>query len=152
MTRRHILLVDDNPDDADLAMLALQDSGVLNEVVWVKDGVEALDHLFGPVDAGSAPVAATRHELPQLVLLDLKMPRVDGFEVLKRIRADQRTRLLPVVILTTSSEEVDLVKGYELGANSFIRKPVDFDQFSAAVRQLKLYWLVLNEPPPVDHG
>lgn len=139
-----ILLVEDNPDDAELTRLALQDSGVLNEVVWVKDGAEALDYLFCKGD-----YASRGENLPQLVLLDLKMPKVDGFEVLHRIRAEDRTRLLPVVILTTSTEESDRLEGYSLGANSYIRKPVDFDQFTRAVRQLNLYWLVLNEPPPL---
>lgn len=141
-----ILLAEDNPDDAELTMLALREHNVLNEVVWVKDGAEALDFLFfeGPY-ASREP-----RDLPQLVLLDLKMPKVDGFEVLRRIRSEPSTRLLPVVILTTSREEVDRLNGYLLGANSYICKPVDFDQFAQAVKQLELYWLVLNEAPP--HG
>ncbi len=139
-----ILLVEDNPDDAELTLLALQENGVLNEVVWVKDGVEAVDYLF----RSGAHATRDPNVLPQLVLLDLKMPRVDGIEVLRRIRSEPSTRLLPVVILTTSAEESDRLSGYLHGANSYIRKPVDFEQFARAVKQLKLYWLVLNEPPP----
>ncbi len=139
-----ILLVEDNPDDAELTLLALQENGVLNEVIWVKDGVEALDYLFRT----GAHAERDPKELPQLVLLDLKMPRMDGIEVLRRIRSETSTRLLPVVILTTSAEDSDRLNGYLLGANSYIRKPVDFEQFARAVKQLKLYWLVLNESPP----
>jgi two-component system response regulator len=139
-----ILLVEDNPDDAELTLLALQENGVLNEVIWVKDGVEALDFLFRT----GAYAERDPKELPQLVLLDLKMPRMDGIEVLRRIRSEPSTRLLPVVILTTSAEDSDRLNGYLLGANSYIRKPVDFEQFARAVKQLKLYWLVLNEAPP----
>lgn len=143
-----ILLVEDNPDDEALTLRAFRKNNVGNEVVVARDGVEALAYLFGDGDgdgAGSQPRA-----LPQLVLLDLKLPKVDGLEVLRRIREHERTRLLPVVILTSSREEVDLTRGYSLGANSYIRKPVDFTQFSEAVRQLHLYWLVLNESPPVQ--
>jgi two-component system response regulator len=141
---KQILLVEDNPDDEALTLRALQKSNILNEVVVARDGVEALDYLFGTGShAGrGAPLQ------PQLVLLDLKLPKLDGIEVLKRVRADARTRLQPVVILTTSNEERDVLSSYQLGANSYIRKPVDFVQFMDAVRQLGLYWLVLNVPPP----
>jgi two-component system response regulator len=141
-----ILLVEDNPDDVELTMRALRKSNIANEVVVAGDGVEALDYLFG---AGSYEGRDTSLQ-PQVVLLDLKLPRVDGLEVLKRIRADERTRLLPVVILTSSREEQDLIEGYRSGANSYIRKPVNFNQFTEATRQLGLYWLVLNEPPPKE--
>jgi two-component system response regulator len=136
-----ILLVEDNPDDVALTERALRKANVANRLVVVKDGVEALDYFFG---AGKGPNA-----LPQVVLLDLKLPRVDGLEVLRRLRADEKTKLLPVVILTSSKEEKDVVASYDLGANSYIRKPVNFTQFADAVRQLGLYWLLLNEPPPV---
>ncbi|MCL4294639.1 MAG: response regulator [Anaerolineae bacterium] len=139
-----VLLVEDNPDDVELTLRAFRKNHLLNEVVVAQDGVEALDYLFG----AGAYTGRDPHVLPQFVLLDLKLPRVDGLEVLRRIRADERTQLLPVVILTTSKEEQDLIQSYKLGANSYIRKPVDFAQFSDAVRQLGLYWLVLNEAPP----
>jgi two-component system response regulator len=144
MTSRVILLVEDNPDDELLALRALKKSNVPNEVVVAHDGVEALDYLFasGPYEGRDASA------MPQLVLLDLKLPRVDGLEVLKRLRSDERTRLLPVVILTSSRERRDVLEGYGLGANSYVRKPVDFEQFVRAIEQLKLYWLVLNETPP----
>lgn len=144
MERRSILLVEDNPDDEALTLRALKNNNVLNEVVVVRDGAEALDYLFatGPYAGRDASL------MPELTLLDLKLPKVDGLEVLRKLRADDRTRLLPVVILTSSKEEQDLVSGYSLGANSYVAKPVDFIQFSAAVKQLGLYWLVLNEPPP----
>lgn len=132
-----ILLVEDNPDDELLTMRALKKNNIQNEVLVARDGPEALDHLFG-----AQPVQ------PAIVLLDLKLPKIDGIEVLRRIRSDARTRLTPVVILTSSREEQDLIAGYQLGANSYIRKPVDFVQFSEAVRQLGLYWLILNEAPP----
>ncbi len=142
---RRILLVEDNPDDQQLTLRALDRHHIANQVVIVHDGVEAIDYLFGTGEfAGRDPA-----DLPALVLLDLKLPRLDGLEVLQRIRADERTRLLPVVILTSSAEERDLISGYSLGANSYVRKPVDFEQFAEAVRYLGLYWLVLNQPPPV---
>lgn len=144
MADRMILLVEDNPDDVDLTLRALKKNRIMNEVVVVGDGAMALDYLFGTGAYGGRDVA----RLPAVVLLDLKLPKVDGLEVLRRLRADERTRLLPVVILTSSKEEQDLINGYKLGANSYIRKPVDFNQFTEAVRQLGLYWLVLNEPPP----
>ncbi|HYG67036.1 MAG TPA: response regulator [Anaeromyxobacteraceae bacterium] len=139
--QKMILLVEDNPDDVELTRLALRESKIANELHVAKNGVEALEHLFGAEGAAPSP-------LPTIVLLDVKLPKVDGLEVLARIRADERTSLLPVVMLTSSKEERDLVESYRLRANSYIRKPVDFDQFAAVVRQLGLYWLVLNEPPP----
>ena len=142
MSQRMILLVEDNPDDEALTRRALVKNNIQNEVRVARDGAEALDLLFGTGGQEGQAIA------PEVVLLDLKLPKVDGLEVLRRIRADERTRLLPVVILTSSKEERDRVSGYGLGANSYIRKPVDFGQFVEAVRQLGLYWLVLNEPPP----
>jgi two-component system, response regulator len=139
-----ILLVEDNPRDEELALLALEDSRVANDVVVVHDGVQALDYLFGSGSFDSRSPA----EQPQLVLLDLKLPKLNGLEVLERIRADPRTELIPVVILTSSDEESDLVRSYKLRVNSYIRKPVDFAQFTEAIRQLGLYWLVLNTVPP----
>ena len=139
-----ILLVEDNPDDEALTLRALRKANVGNEVAVVRDGVEALDFLFGGGSYGSRDTST----MPQVVLLDLKLPKVDGLEVLRRIRADDRTKLLPVVILTSSDEDQDRIAGYALGANSYVRKPVDFAQFAEAVRQLGLYWLVLNQPPP----
>ena len=143
MDERVILLVEDNPDDEELTRRALERNNIRNDVALARDGAEALDLLFatGP-HVGERPVS------PAVVLLDLKLPKVDGLEVLRRIRADSRTRLLPVVILTSSKEEQDLIDGYEGGANSYVRKPVDFAKFVEAVRQLGLYWLVLNEHAP----
>ncbi len=145
MPDKLILLVEDNPDDEKLTMRALKKNNVANEIAIARDGSEALDYLF----AQGAHVGRDVRAMPAVVLLDLKLPKLDGLEVLKRIRADARTRLLPVVILTSSKEEQDLLTGYSLGANSYIRKPVDFTQFVEAVRQLGLYWLVLNETPPM---
>lgn len=139
-----ILLVEDNADDEALAIRALKKSNILNEVVVARDGAEALDYLFGTGAYAGRDLPAP----PQVVLLDLKLPKISGLEVLRRIREDARTRMQPVVILTSSTEEQDLTAGYGLGANSYIRKPVDFDQFSEAARQIGLYWLVLNEAPP----
>ena len=144
MAQKIILLVEDNPDDEALTLRALKKNNILNEVIVARDGVEALDYLFGTGKYAGRDLS----NMPQVILLDLKLPKIDGMEVLRRIRADERTKLLPVVILTSSKEERDLINGYKLGANSYIRKPVDFDQFREAVKQLKLYWLVLNEPPP----
>src|SRR6266704_2555479 len=142
MHDRSIRLVEDNPDDEALTRGALGKDNIQNEIILARDGAAALHWRRG---TGSH---AVRHAAPELVLLDLKLPKVDGLEVLRRIRANPGTRLLPVVILTSSREEKDVVSGYGLGANSYIRKPVDFGQFVEAVRQLGLYWLVLNEPPP----
>lgn len=144
MNKRIILLVEDNVDDQDLTLRALKANNILNEVVVVQDGAEALDYLFAQGAHEGRDVAAT----PQIVLLDLNLPKIDGLEVLKRMRADERTRLMPVVILTSSREERDVVAGYGSGANSYIRKPVDFAEFREAVRHLGLYWLLLNELPP----
>jgi CheY-like chemotaxis protein len=142
-----ILLVEDNLDDEVITIRALKKNNIANNVEVARDGAAALDYLFGTGAHAGRDVSA----LPQIVLLDLKLPKVDGMEVLKRIRADERTRLLPVIILTSSKEDQDLVRSYSNGANSYIRKPVDFVQFTEAVRQLGLYWLVLNETPP-SHG
>ncbi len=144
MEERFILLVEDNADDVDLTLRALRQHNVQNEVVVVRDGVEALDYIF-TTGAHASRDPGTR---PAVVLLDLKLPKIDGLEVLRRIRADERTETLPVVILTSSKEEQDLVNGYKLGANSYVQKPVDFTQFSEAVKQLGMYWLLLNESPP----
>jgi CheY-like chemotaxis protein len=139
-----ILLVEDNPDDEALTLRALKKNNIANEVVVARDGVEALDYLFGT----GAHAGRDMNVMPQVILLDLKLPKIDGFEVLRRLRADERTKLLPVVILTTSNEEKDRLNGYGLGANSFVRKPVEFGQFIEGVRQLGLYWLILNESAP----
>lgn len=134
----NILLVEDNPDHAMLTRRALRQGNIANSMVMAEDGQAALDLLFNVANA-----------LPVLILLDLKLPKVDGLEVLKRLRADERTHRIPVVILTSSDEEHDRAAGYDLGANSYIRKPVDYEQFAEAVRNIGLYWLVLNEPPPL---
>jgi CheY-like chemotaxis protein len=143
-----ILLVEDNPDDVALTLRVLKKHNVANEVVEAHDGVEALDYLFGT----GAHAGRDLRQQPQLILLDLKLPKMDGLEVLRRVRNDPRTRLLPVVIFTSSKEEKDRVNSYALGANSYIRKPVDFNQFAECVRQLGLYWLMVNEPPPPAKG
>lgn len=144
MSEKHvILLVEDNPDDEALTLRAFEKNNISNPVVVARDGAEALDYLFGTGLHAGRDVA----ELPQVVLLDLKLPKIDGLEVLRRIREDERTDILPVVILTSSREEQDLVEGYRLGANSYVRKPVNFDEFVEAARQLGLYWLLLNEVP-----
>lgn len=144
MTPRTILLVEDNPSDVDLTRRALDKAHIANDLFVVEDGQEALDYLFG----AGAHAGRDVSESPALILLDLKLPRVPGLEVLRRVRANARTRRLPVVILTTSKEERDIAEGYDLGVNSYIHKPVDFKQFAAAIEQLGLYWLVTNEPPP----
>lgn len=141
---KSILLVEDNPDDAKLTLRAFNRNNMLNPVIVARDGVEALDCLF----ARGAFAARAGGPLPALVILDLKLPKIDGLGVLKAIRADPRTRHLPVVILTSSKEEQDLIQGYALGANSYVRKPVDFAAFLEAVRVLGVFWLILNEPPP----
>lgn len=145
MDDKIILLVEDNPDDEALTLRALKKNNIRNEVLVARDGVEALDYLFGT----GAYTGRDLSQQPQVILLDLKLPRMDGFEVLERIRSSEATRFLPVVILTTSNEDQDRVRGYGLGANSFVRKPVEFDKFIDAVRQLGLYWLILNETAPV---
>ncbi len=145
MDIKSILLVEDNPDDETLTLRALAKNNITNEVVVARDGALALDYLFG---TGQYQGRDTRI-LPQVVLLDLKLPKIDGLEVLRRLRADERTKFLPVVILTSSNEETDMVDSYGFGANSYVRKPVEFSQFLEAVRQLGLYWLLINEPPPV---
>jgi two-component system, response regulator len=139
-----ILLIEDNPSDVELTKRALEKSHIANELIVAEDGQEALGYLFG----GMPLTGRKMNELPTLILLDLKLPKVDGLEVLRRIRADERTSRLAVVILTTSNEEQDIAQSYDLGANSYIRKPVDFNQFVEAVQHLGLYWLVLNEPAP----
>jgi two-component system, response regulator len=144
MPPKIILLVEDNADDEELTIRALKKNKVSNDLVIARDGVEALDFLFATGAHAGRDVAV----FPGLVLLDLKLPKIDGLEVLRRIRADERTRRMPVTVLTSSKEEQDLIKSYDLGANSYIRKPVDFNQFAEAVRQLGMYWLMLNEAPP----
>jgi two-component system, response regulator len=144
MTLPVILLVEDNSSDEELTLRALRKSHISNEVVVVRDGAEALDYLF----ARGTYADRDPTDLPQVVLLDLNLPKIGGLEVLQRIREDERTRLMPVVILTSSQEDRDLAAGYARGANSYVVKPVDFTQFADAVRQLGLYWLVLNQPPP----
>ena len=141
---KSILLVEDNPDDEALTVRALRRNNVVNDIVVVRDGGEALDYLFGT----GAYAGRDTGELPQVMLLDLNLPKIEGLEVLRRVRADPRTELLPVVILTSSKEERDLIDGYRCGANSYVRKPVNFDEFLEAARQLGLYWLLHNEPPP----
>lgn len=145
MEEKTILLVEDNADDEKLTLRALKKNNICNEVVVTRNGAEALDYLFGT----GAHAGRNLNVMPQVILLDLKLPKVDGLEVLRRLRAHDRTKLLPVVILTSSNEEKDRINGYGLGANSYVRKPVDFNQFSEAARQLGLYWLVLNEAAPV---
>lgn len=137
MPAQMIVLVEDNPDDQTLTLRALKKQNIANEIVVLNDGVEALEYLLDP-----------EKPLPHLMLLDLKLPKLDGLQLLRRLRAEPRTQLLPVVVLTSSDEDRDVIEGYRLGANSYIRKPVDFNQFSEAVRQLGLYWLVLNQSPP----
>ncbi len=144
MLGRTILLVEDNADDEELTVRALRKSKVTNQLVIARDGVEALDYLF----ATGAHIGRDTADLPGLILLDLKLPKIEGLEVLRRIRADGRTRRTPVTVLTSSKEDQDVINSYDLGANSYIRKPVDFDQFTEAVRQLGLYWLMLNEVSP----
>jgi two-component system response regulator len=146
MDGKVILLAEDNPDDEALTLRALTKNNIKNEVVVAHDGAEALDYLFGK----GAYAGRDIRVMPQVILLDLKLPKVDGFEVLRKLRADERTKRLPVVILTSSNEEQDRISGYDLGANSYVRKPVEFSNFIEAVRQLGLYWLILNQTAPVS--
>jgi two-component system, response regulator len=145
MANTTILLVEDNPDDEALTLRAFKKNNIRNDVVVAHDGVQALDYLFGT----GQYTGRDANEPPAVILLDIKLPKVDGLEVLRRLREDGRTKLTPVVILTSSKEEQDLIRGYSLGANSYVRKPVDFSEFMDAVRQLGMYWLVLNEPAPL---
>ncbi len=145
MDNKVILLVEDNPRDEALTLRALKKSNIVNDVIVARDGVEALAYFFGTGEHGDDPPV-----MPQLVLLDLKLPKVDGLEVLRKIRADDRTKRLPVVIFTSSSEEEDMIKSYDLGANSYVRKPVESEQFAEATKQLGLYWLLLNEGAPFE--
>ena len=147
MDEKIILLVEDTPSDEKLMVRALKKNHISNKVVVARDGAEALDYLLG-----TGPYAGKLPPLPQLVLLDLNLPRIDGLEVLRRLRANPRCRRLPVVILTSSNADRDVLAGYDLGANSYVRKPIDFDEFSEAVRQLGLYWLLLNQAPPTTGG
>ena len=146
MDKKNILLVEDNPDDVALTERALKKSHIFNKLVVARDGVEALDYLFGTGNRANKDLNTT----PDIILLDINLPKIDGLEVLKRIRADKSTKLLPVVILTSSKEDKDLIKAYGLGANSYIRKPVSFTQFVEVIQQLGLYWLILNETAPCD--
>jgi two-component system response regulator len=146
MLDKIILLVDDNENDVFLTQRALKRSNIVNQVIVENDGQAALDYLFGSGKYSGRDVS----QMPIVTLLDLKMPRVDGFEVLRQVRANPKTKHLPVVILTASKEDIDIVKGYTEGCNAYVTKPVDFDQFAEAVKQLGLFWLVLNEPPPVS--
>jgi CheY-like chemotaxis protein len=145
MKERRILLVEDRQDDIDLTLRSLKDNKITNKIDVVRDGAEALDYIF------VTGVYSDRNieDLPSVILLDIKLPKVDGMEVLRRIREDKRTKMLPVVILTSSKEESDLINSYKLGCNSYVRKPIEFEEFSKAIRELGLYWLLLNEPPPV---
>lgn len=145
MNKKYILLVEDNPDDQTLTMRALKKANILNEIVVANNGEEALDYLFGT----GAYAGRDLRIMPEVILLDLRMPKIDGLEVLKRIRANERTKFLPVVILTSSKEERDLVESYKLGANSYIQKPVDFVEFAEAVQTLGVYWLALNVLRPM---
>lgn len=144
MSEGVILLVEDNPDDVELTMRALKKNNIKNEIVVAHDGVEALDYLFGTGTHAERDTSV----MPVVILLDLKLPKIDGLDVLKHIRSENRTKMIPVVILTSSKEEKDLIESYSFHANSYIQKPVDFDQFMDTVRHLGLYWLILNEVPP----
>ena len=143
---KYILLIEDNADDEELTIRALRQNHVLNRVIVVRDGVEAVDFLFGK----NQYIDRDSHHTPQLILLDLKLPKMNGLEVLKQIRSDEITHLIPVVVMTSSSEEEDIISSYRTGANSYIRKPVEFENFIYAVKQLGLYWLVINQSPPAN--
>jgi CheY-like chemotaxis protein len=145
MSERYILLVEDNPDDEELTLLSLRKNNLAHEIVVVRDGVEAIEYLFGTGQYANRDVM----QVPTVILLDLKLPKLDGLGVLKRLRADERTRNLPVVVLTSSSQDADVIASYNLGANSYVRKPVEFGAFVEAVSSLGLYWVLLNRPPPV---
>jgi two-component system response regulator len=144
MEQKYILLVEDNPDDVELTLLAFKKYNIKNDLVVIQNGAEALDYLF----AEGAYAGRDLSNMPAVILLDLKLPKIGGLEVLRRMRTDERTKFLPVAILTSSKEEQDLINGYKFGANSYVRKPIDFAQFTEAARQLGLYWMILNEPPP----
>jgi two-component system response regulator len=145
MTERYILLVEDNPDDEELTLLSLRKNNLAHEIIVVRDGVEAIEYLFGSGQYAGRDV----QRVPTVILLDLKLPKLDGLGVLKRLRADERTRTLPVVVLTSSSQDADVIASYNLGANSYVRKPVEFGAFVEAVSSLGLYWVLLNRPPPM---
>ena len=145
MSERYILLVEDNPDDEELTLLSLRKNNLAHDIVVVRDGVEAIEFLFGNGQYAHRDVA----HVPTVILLDLKLPKLDGLGVLKRLRADERTRTLPVVVLTSSSQDADVIASYNLGANSYVRKPVEFGAFVEAVSSLGLYWVMVNRPPPV---
>lgn len=145
MSERYILLVEDNPDDEELTLLSLRKNNLAHDIVVVRDGVEAIDFLFGNGQYASRNVS----HVPTVILLDLKLPKLDGLGVLRRLRAEERTRNLPVVVLTSSSQDADVIASYNLGANSYVRKPVEFGAFVEAVSSLGLYWLLLNRPPPL---
>jgi two-component system response regulator len=142
-----ILLVEDNPDDIELTRRAFRKNNIANDLIVTRDGVEALDYLF----CRGAHTNRNIKELPRLILLDLKLPKMDGLQVLECLRAEEITKLVPIVILTSSKEEQDLISGYKYGANSYVRKPIDFNEFVDAVRNIGLYWLLINEPPPDNH-
>jgi len=148
LNNKKILLVEDNPDDVELTLRAFKKNNIMNEIIVKRDGAEALDYFFGK----DGVAGKGNNGLPAVILLDLKLPKIDGLEVLKKLRADERTKLIPIVILTSSKEQLDVVNGYNLGCNSYIRKPVDFNQFADAVKQVGLYWLILNEAPPKSGG
>ena len=145
MTDRYILLVEDNPDDEELTLLSLRKNNLSHEIIVVRDGVEAIEFLSGQGQYVGRDVS----RLPTVILLDLKLPKLDGLGVLRRLRADERTRMLPVVVLTSSSQDADVIASYNLGANSYVRKPVEFGAFVDAVSNLGMYWLMLNRPPPL---
>jgi two-component system response regulator len=145
MSERYILLVEDNPDDEELTLLSLRKNNLAHDIVVVRDGVEAIEFLFGNGQYAHRDVS----HVPTVILLDLKLPKLDGLGVLKRLRADERTRTLPVVVLTSSSQDADVIASYNLGANSYVRKPVEFGAFVEAVSSLGLYWVLLNRPPPL---